>query len=462
MAKQYGDGGEAATIDNETGEVVPIIPTAGLQSIVAAEINQAVATARQYPRRRDKEIINEIIGRATLNEEIASECMYTTNRGGKDITGPSIRFAEIVRASYGNIRVATQYVGMDVADPERAAVIVQSVALDLESNSAEVIPVRRSIMTSGKGGRKPSMYNADMTNMTISAASSIARRNAILAVAPKSLWIEGYQRVVKVLQGTVDTLVERRARLIEAFGKINVTPAMLFEAIGVKDASDIRVDHMPAMIGMMTAIKDGEAVDSVLGRMVPEAGGGRPQVDNPMQDKKPVVIGSHEARVEADRVIEPDGTISKDTADADIILDLRQPEGKQRSTFEERKAAKSAVAATAKPDPITSGPQPGTAKRAASAAAAADVARAQPAAAQAGPSNDEAPDGYGDEASYLAWMRGQIKIHVAAKNSTALKDAWGKSRADRRELLSVEANTAITGEYNAAQVAILEASDEAS
>lgn len=453
MAKQYGDGG-GETIDNETGEVVPITPTAGLQSIVAAEINQAVATARQYPRRRDKEIINEIIGRATLNEEIASECMYTTNRGGKDITGPSIRFAEIVRASYGNIRVATQYVGMDVADPERAAVIVQSVALDLESNSAEVIPVRRSIMTSGKHGKKPTMYNADMTNMTISAASSVARRNAILAVAPKSLWIEGYQRVVKVLQGTVDTLVERRARLIEAFSKINVTPAMLFEAIGVKDASDIRVDHMPAMIGMMTAIKDGEAVDSVLGRMAPEAGGARPQVDNPMQDKKPVVIGSPEARAEADRVIEPDGTVSKDSGgDADIILDLRQPEGKQRTTFAERKTAKLAVATTAKSDPITSGPQP-------SQKAAATITDTT--AKTAAPASGDAPDGYGDEASYLAWMRGQIAIHVAAKNSTALKDAWGKSRADRRELLgSTEANT-ITNEYNAAQVAILEASNEAS
>lgn len=454
---QY-DAEGATTIDNDTGEITPFTPTAGLQSIVTAEINQAIATARQFPRRRDKEVINEIMGRATLNEEIASECMYTTNRGGKDITGPSIRFAEIVRASYGNIRVATQYVGMDVVDPERAAVIVQSVALDLETNSSEVIPVRRSIMTSGKGGRKPTMYNADMTNMTISAAGSIARRNSILAVVPKALWIEGYQRVVKVLQGTVDTLVERRARLIEAFGKINVTPEMLFEAIGVKDASDIRVDHMPAMIGMMTAIKDGEAVDSVLGRMTPEAGAPRPKVDNPMQDKKPV-IGSPEARAEADRVIEPDGTISKDSGDdADIILDLRQPEGKQRTTFAERRKAKLTVV---KSDPITSGPQPGTAKQAASATAAADVARAQPAAAQAGlSSNDDAPDGYGDEASYLAWMRGQIKIHVAAKNSTALKDAWGKSRADRRELLgSTEVNT-ITNEYNAAQVALLQGDEQ--
>lgn len=450
MAKQYGDGGEAVTIDNETSEIVPIAPAAGLQSIVTAEINQAIATARQFPRRRDKEIVNEIMGRATLNEEIASECMYTTNRGGKDITGPSIRFAEIVRASYGNIRVATQYVGMDVADLERAAVIVQSVALDLETNSSEVIPVRRSIMTSGKHGRKPSLYNADMTNMTISAAGSIARRNSILAVVPKALWIEGYQRVVRVLQGTVDTLMERRTRLIEAFGGIGVTPAMLFEAIGVKDASDIRVDHMPAMIGMMTAIKDGEAVDSVLGRATPEAGGARPQVDNPMQDKKTTVIGSHEARVEADRVIEPDGTVSKDSGDGnDIILDLRQPEGKQRSTLAERKAAKLAVAATAKPDPITSGPQPSQ------KAATADTT-----AKTAAPAAGDAPDGYGDEASYLAWMRGQIKIHTAAKNSTALKDAWGKSRADRRELLgSTEANT-ITNEYNAAQVAILQGDEQ--
>src|SRR6202035_4779166 len=142
---------DKTTIDNETGEVLTtdIVPIE-VNSVVAAEINQAVATAKRYPRRRDKEIADEITGRATLNESIASECMYNLRRGDKDIPGPSIRLAEIIRASYGNIRVASRFVRIDSDDPARQAVIVEAVCHDMQTNQSEVVFERRSIMTSGK------------------------------------------------------------------------------------------------------------------------------------------------------------------------------------------------------------------------------------------------------------------------------------------------------------------------
>jgi len=264
VSNQYDENGPI--LDSETGEIIAVEPTGGLQPVITAEINQAVATAHKYPRRRDQEIINEITGRATLDEDIAAECSYSLKRGNKQITGPSIRFAEIVRASYGNIRVASRFVALDMADPERAAVIVEAVALDLQMNQAEIIPNRRSIMTSGTNGRKPQIYSADMINMTVNAASSIARRNAILSVVPKVLWQGGYQRVIKVLMGNADTLIQRREKMIEAFARFDVTPEALFQALGVVNVSEIKVDHMPAMVGMLTAIKDGEQIDSVLGR----------------------------------------------------------------------------------------------------------------------------------------------------------------------------------------------------
>ena len=161
LASDANQGRTAAEpFDEATGEVLEPLPTE-LSPAIAAEINQQVATAKRYPRRRDLDISQEIRGRAALTEDIASECMYTLARDHKTITGPSIRFAEIVRASYGNIRVAARFVRIDADDPMRCAVIVEAVAFDLQSNTAEVIPVRRSIMTSGKAGKQARMFSAD-------------------------------------------------------------------------------------------------------------------------------------------------------------------------------------------------------------------------------------------------------------------------------------------------------------
>lgn len=435
--QQYGD--EGITLDNETGDAIRALePTGGLQPVVTAEINQAVATAHMYPRRRDKEIINEITGRATLDEGIASECNYSLSRGGKTITGPSIRFAEIVRASFGNIRVAARFVALDLADRERAAVIVEAVALDLESNSSEIIPVRRSIMTSGKQGQKPQIYSADMINMTMNAGCSVARRNAILAVAPKALWIGPYQRVIKVLQGTADTLGERRVKMIEAFASLDVAPEVLFAALGVKDASDIRVDHMPIMIGMMTAIKDGETVDSVLGRMGTTETPQHARVNNPLKDEpqqtaKPAARGAPAADAQAEKVVNGKGEVTKERA--------------AEPAKDEAPAEKTVKAdPPKKDDPISSGPIKVTGQTDVTAQESELTKQASK------PAGDVAPDGYGDEDTYLIWMRWHI---VHAKSVADLKDKFGKSRADRRELLGADALAAITAEYNAKMVELM-------
>lgn len=275
-------------MDETTGELTSpmqeiLAPESSAVVAITAEINQQVATARRFPRRRDREISDEIMGRATLNEEIASECMYTLSRGAKEITGPSIRFAEIVRASFGNIRVATRFVRIDAEDRDRAAVIVEAAAMDTQTNNAEIIPVRRSIMSSGKNNQKPRMYSADMIAQTVSAAVSIARRNAILAVVPKAVWIEAYQRVIRVLQGDAATLGKRRQDIVTAFGRVGADPAKVFAALGVKSIDDITIEHMPALVGMMTAIKEGESVDAVLGRKPDTETPSHTVVANPLQ-----------------------------------------------------------------------------------------------------------------------------------------------------------------------------------
>lgn len=329
-------------IDATTGEVtqggLKLLAVTAEMSVVSSEINQQIATARRFPRRKDKTIAQEIVERATLSEEIASECFYRLERqsGGdkKAIIGPSIRLAEIVMASYGNIRVAARYVRIDNQDPARVAVVVEAVAMDMQTNHAVLKQVRRSIMTSLKGGA-PRMFTADMVNVTIMAAQSIAQRDAALQLVPKALWIDGYHAAMSVVKGDEKTLGARRAAVLNAFGKAGIKPAQLFTAMGIDSEQEITLDHMVVLAGMWTALKEGEAVDSVLGRVV-EGRGGEP-ARNPLQD--PPAQGKQETKPAPEAAKVASNTSAPTGVKQEQSPEPAQEAGKQTAQASEPKAA---------------------------------------------------------------------------------------------------------------------------
>jgi hypothetical protein len=272
------------TIDHETGEQVELgkLPRE-ISPVLAAELHQGVATAHRYPRRPDSAILDELYGRATLNETVANECVYSLPRDGKTLIGPSVRFAELVRASYGNILVKARFDRIDDQDPLRMAVIIEAAAFDLQANSAESVQVRRSIMTSGKGGSKPRMFSADMVNVTINAGQAIARRNAILAVVPRALWSDAYHGAIKVIRGDLKTLQDRRAIAFETLMKLEVPREEILRVLGVREIEDVNIDHLPSLRGIITALQDGQPVSEVLGRYQTEEAHVR--VANPLKDQ---------------------------------------------------------------------------------------------------------------------------------------------------------------------------------
>ena len=91
-----------------------------------SEIDMQVATAHKYPR-SVKRFRDETLAMVTLNENVAQECIYSLPRDGKNIEGPSARFAEVVASAWGNSRAGARVVS-DVGD----FVTAQGVFHDLE------------------------------------------------------------------------------------------------------------------------------------------------------------------------------------------------------------------------------------------------------------------------------------------------------------------------------------------
>lgn len=257
--------------------------TSLVTGLAKAEIDQQIATAHKYPR-SVKFVVDSTMSLATLSPEAAAEMNYALPRGGKSITGPSIRMAELIFSQWGNCRGGARVVHVDRVEKYLEA---EGVFHDLQTNAATTKRVRRKI--SDKNGR---LFNDDMITMAGNAACSIAFRNAVLAGIPKAAWMPAYEAALGVIKGDAKTLTERREGALKALAAFGVTPDMIFEALEVRGVEEITLEHMPTMIGWHTGLKSEEqTVEQLFPREGEPAakggakGGGKPKgLDEKLKD----------------------------------------------------------------------------------------------------------------------------------------------------------------------------------
>lgn len=222
--------------------------SSALMALNSSEIDTQISTAKKYPR-SIKRFLNEALEMVTLSEDIAGECIYALPRSGKSIEGPSARFAEIIVSAWGNCRAGTR-----VVQEDERFVTSQGVFIDLQRNTAITCEVKRRI-TDKHGNR----YKDDMIGVTSNACCSIALRNAVLKGVPKAFWRKLYDEARRVAIGDVKTLATRRAAMLDAFGKMGVTPEMIFRKLEVGGEPDITLDQLAVLRGMFTALKEGDS-----------------------------------------------------------------------------------------------------------------------------------------------------------------------------------------------------------
>ena len=112
-------------------EVIQVQQADMLSALNRSEIDQQVATAKQYPRDLQA-VLNQIQTYATMDSDTAAECFYVLRRNAgngnqQTIEGLSVRMAEIIAGAWGNLRVATRIIGND-----GKTITAQAVCHDLE------------------------------------------------------------------------------------------------------------------------------------------------------------------------------------------------------------------------------------------------------------------------------------------------------------------------------------------
>lgn len=247
-------------MENEKIETVEVLPVSVVEAQARAEIDVSVNTAKRFPRSVDL-CVQKAIATVTRDKDVAETCHYSLQRGGKSIQGPSVHFARILASEYKNIRVDSKIV--DIGDTMLTA---QSVCMDLESNYAVRTEVKRRI--TDKHGQR---YNEDMIVVTANAALSIAARNAILQVIPRSITDQVYTAVKRTLVGNLtdeQKLIKRRQDVLQGFEKTyNVKESQILELLDLETINQIKEEQLLELIGLAQAIKDGDTtVKQIFGK----------------------------------------------------------------------------------------------------------------------------------------------------------------------------------------------------
>ena len=222
-----------------------------MTAITKAEFDQAVIVAHAHPR-SVKAFLNDCMELATLNEQVADDCIYALPRKEdgqtKMIEGPSARLAEIVAHAWGNCQI-----GARVVEEGREFVRAQGIFRDLEKNIHITYEVSRRIVN-----KYNKRYSADMIGVTGNAACSIALRNAVFKGVPKAFWNPIYEAARKVVAGDSKTLANRRSEALTYLQKLGATQDKVFGLLGVKGVEDVTLEHLAQLRGLASAIKEGE------------------------------------------------------------------------------------------------------------------------------------------------------------------------------------------------------------
>lgn len=261
------------------------MPMAALEATERASIDSQISTAKRYPRSMER-FKNNAVSMATIDEETAESCLYRRpvgkeNGQPKFAEGMSIRMAEIVGASYGNMRVQATLI-----EQTPRFVRARGMAIDLENNFASSSEVVES--TVDKNGNP---YSERMRVVIAKSALAKARRDATFQVVPKALAKPVESAVRKLLHGDALTIEKRRGNVVAWISKLGIDPKRVYAALAIQGEADLNVEKLEELTGIRTAIRDNEVtIDEAFPASVPSKGLAETLDEAKSASKKPAAV----------------------------------------------------------------------------------------------------------------------------------------------------------------------------
>lgn len=238
---------ELTTTDNEQsqagGQLIEVAT-----SRQAQEVQAMCILAKKYPRDM-KNAINRIIS-SCRRKGLAEVATYKYPKGGKEVTGPSIRLAECLAQCWGNIDY-----GLIELSQTSLESSVMAYCWDAETNtrSSKVFTVPQ--VRSTKQGTYPLTDPRERyENMANQGARRV--RAAILSVIPKDVQDMAVETCMETLNPGEKELPAEIKRMVDAFAQFDVTPEMIEKRLG-RNMASVDGRDLVSLRGVYTSLKDG-------------------------------------------------------------------------------------------------------------------------------------------------------------------------------------------------------------
>lgn len=213
-----------------------------------AEIQGMMLISKRFPRNeiqaRDK-ILN-----ACMRKGLAEKSQYSFSRGGTDITGPSIRLAEVMVAAWGNIVPGWREISRMNGVAE-----LEAYAWDLETNTRWAMLFQQRLFRNTKTGGYPLTDERDIYELCANQAARRVRA-CILKLIPGDIVDDAVAQCNETLRRNIEITPALLASTVEKFAQYGVTKEML-EARIQRRLDSIQPAQVIALGRIYTSLQDG-------------------------------------------------------------------------------------------------------------------------------------------------------------------------------------------------------------
>lgn len=233
-----------------------------------AETQAAIMLAKQFPR--DKVDATDRILTECTRPTLAEAATYSYTKGGTEVTGPSIRLAEVVAMNWGNFTFGWKETGRRTGSDGVGVSEIQTYAWDYETNVRAVREFSVRHYRDTKKGGYPIKDERDIYELCANQAAR-RMRACVLQIIPGDVIEAAVQQCETTMVQNEVVTPESIKKLLEAFEGIGVSKSQIEKRLGRKVTTELSGAVMAQLRRIFSGIRDGMAKPEEF--FEPEAGG---------------------------------------------------------------------------------------------------------------------------------------------------------------------------------------------
>lgn len=215
-----------------------------------AEVQAAVIMARKFPRNVPESL--KRIKVACQRIGVAKDAHYAYRRGSEEVTGISIRLAEVIAQNWGNLQF-----GVRELERRPGLSIAEAYCWDLETNVQQTRTFQVPHVRERRAGNKELTDPRDVYELVANMGGR-RMRACIEAVIPVDVQEEASEECEATLRAKVDLRPERVREMVDKFATVQVTEDQLRTYLQ-RPTAEITPAQFLRLGKVYNALKDGFA-----------------------------------------------------------------------------------------------------------------------------------------------------------------------------------------------------------